>query len=385
MLKEVFKEIINKDSYLNQQVYCFLSKRKNEEMYKIYEDMTDWDTISDVSLLKNFRNQVEKGQSYFTTDPNLSNYRIYGNWYNIFGDLLDDVSNIIRYPSLEHGLIFHNKIFTDLKYTSRPCVATYGEFRKNIIRKYITRPIFCLGPYIHYADNFYPENKINKLKKENGSTLLVFPTHSTNVSEVSFNQNLFMSNIRRISKKFNHVIVNAFWWNINDPFIEKLKAEGYQVVSAGYRDDVKFLNRLKTIISLADLAVGDSIGSHIGYCIAEGTPFSLIDLNTKIKLYKRDEIDDLDFVNKHKKIVSEAFLNSKFITNEQLEICNKYWGLNKLKNKEELRKIVQISQNIFNLSKGNFFFEENAIRKVLAEYQNSADKLGYALLRDALR
>lgn len=384
MFKDLIKELISKNSKINSFVYETFSKSKTREMLALYDEIKNWDTIEDIKPLKKFRQQVEQGRSYFTTDPNLSNFRIYGNWYSVFGKFLDDYSDIIQYPSLEHGLIFHNQIFTDVKYTARPTVATFSSFRKKIIHQYLSRPVFCVGPYVHYATGFYSKQKIDELRKKNGKTLLVFPVHSTNTSEITLDQTLFLEKVRQIAKNYSHVIVNAFWWNINDLLIDKLESEGYQIVSAGYRDDIQFLNRLKSIIQLSDFAIGDSVGSHIGYCVSEKVPFAIINTNTEVKLKEKAEQSDLGYVKSHTKIIKEAFLNAHSITSQQIEICNKYWGLNEIKSDEELKEIIEISKLIFKISKGNLFAERSRANQVLHIFDQQKNITGYEMLKDAL-
>ena len=384
MIKDLVKEILNKNSKLNKFVYETFSKEKTEEMLSLYDEMRNWDTIEDIKPLKIFRQQVENGRDYFTTDPNLSNYRIYGNWYSVFGKFLKNYSDIIQYPSLEHGLIFHNQIFTDIKYTARPAIATFSNFRKNIIHQYLSRPVFCIGPYIYYASGVYPKQKIKELKEKNGKTLLVFPVHSTNTSEITLDQDLFIEKVRVIAKNYSHVLVNAFWWNINDLLISKLSSEGYQIVSAGYRDDIQFLNRLKSIIQMSDFAIGDSVGSHIGYCISEGVPFSIINTHTKIKLKEKAEQSDLGYVKSHIDAIEEAFSEASNINDEQVEICNKYWGLDQIKSDEELRKMIKISRLLARISKGCLLAEKSTANRALKVLKQENDVVGYKMLKNAL-
>lgn len=351
MLKDIIKTAIAQNAYFNAWFYKTASKNKNNEMQKLYQEMESWDTIKDVSELKRFRKEVEAGRAYYTTDPNLSNTRIYGNWESIFGQFTSN--EVIATPAVEHGLIFHNQIFTDIKFTARMTVGTFSSFRKSIIQQYLKRPVFCVGPYIHYAKPFYPCNQFDDMKRNLGKTLLVFPTHSTNTSEISVQEDLFCKKISEIAKDYNSVLVNTFWWNINDTLIQKLASEGYHICSAGYRDDNKFLSRLKTIINLSDFAVGDSVGSHIGYCVDQGCPFSIINVDTMVTLKTKEENSDLDFVSDILKSIKSAFLNAANIGPEQIEICNKYWGLNEIKTCKEILAMLEISHLLLDLTHGN--------------------------------
>ena len=385
-LKNLIKSVINKNTYFNDGFYKMLSKDRNIEIFKIYEEMEYWDTISDVSELQKFRAAVENGKNYYTTDPNISNSRIYGIWESIFGEFCKD-NIVVDTPAVEHGLIFHNQIFTDLKYTARASCVTFGSFRKNIIKKYIKRPIFCVGPYIKYAKPFYQQDVFAEIKEKFGKTLVVFPTHSTNTSSITVREKKFSDAIKDIAKDYNSVIINAFWWNINDPLIKRLSAEGYHIASAGYRDDNKFLSRLKTIVALADLVVGDSIGTHVGYCISEKKPFKLLNLETKVSLLDKKEQSDIAFVTTIlEDIKNQFYYNYKdefSIPKTVIDVCNKYWGFDHIKTKKQIGLIYDINKEIMERCKGNIFIANYVGHKLLNEYREK-DSEKYKILDEAL-
>lgn len=129
------------------------------------------------------------------------------------------------------------------------------------------------------------------------------------------------------AKGFDTVLINTFWWNINDPLTQKLESEGYKIISCGFRDDTSFLPRLKSYINLADQVIGDSVGTHIGYCIALNKPFRYFNLNTEMNI-NESESNKLDFVTKNSNKIKESFLDSTSIGQKEIEICDYYWGNN---------------------------------------------------------
>ena len=349
-------------------------------MKEICQYMSTLDTISDISELKKFRKEIDNKQIYFTRDCNFSNSHIYGIWENIFGK-----SNLrpVLTPSIEHGLIFHNQVFNDIKDTSRMACATFGYFRKNIIQQNIKIPVFCVGPYIHYAQPIYSTEKTEKLKKKYGKTLTVFPIHSTNKSVLSIDEKSYVNLLRQRAKSYDTVLINVFWWDINNPLIDKLASEGYKIVSAGFRDDVMFLSRLKTIIQLSDLVIGDSVGTHIGYCVDCGVPFCLENIGSRISSNLNKENKDKEFANFHQSQISNTFLGSSKITKEQLEIVDLYWGTSCIKTEEELLKICNITSDLMYLTRG---FQSKLYSKVLIllkEYKKT-DIIKHQLLLAAL-
>ena len=349
-MKETIKKILAKNTYVNAKVYSVLSAKSRREMEEICAEAAQDDSIADVSWLKQYRKDVKDGKRrFYTTDCNFSNSHIYGIWHSLFSDF--DVDPIYT-PSVEHGLIFHNQIFNDIQDTARAACVTFGEFRRNIIRQYTDMPVFCVGPYIQYAKPFYEENKIKEEKQKNGKTLLVFPMHSTDTSELSVEVDNYRKYLRKKQGEFDTILINSFWWNINDPLTEALRSDGYKIVSAGIRDDVMFMSRLKTLIQLSDLVVGDSIGTHVGYCVNCGVPFSYEPLGSVLTALPKKESSDLDFCDLHMNKIKKAFYNSESITEEQRDLCKYYWGQEYIYSKTELTNIVNATKKITKILRG---------------------------------
>lgn len=385
MIKDFVKRnILSQNSYLNMIVHQINDASRAKEMRALYDEMKSWDTIKDVSPLKQFRQEIAKGRIYNTMDPNLACYVSYGYWQAVFGKYLKKYNDIIKMPAMEHGLVIQKAVYSDLAYTARPTFVTMCDRRKHTIHEFYKRPVFSIGPYIHYADGFYDKKKNDAIKRILGRVLLVFPTHSNDASTISLNEDIFCERLKTIAKDFDNVIINAYWWNINDRIIEKLQAEGYHIASAGFREDSRFINRLKTMIDLSDLVIGDSIGTHIGFCVAENKPFKLVWSNTKIKIQDLTIQKSLDDVKKQFGQIETCFDEATEITKEQIDICNKYWGLNKIKTQSEISSIIKISEMIFQKCHGNLFLEPLYIDGTLRELSET-DPQSYKLLYEAIR
>lgn len=350
-MKETVKRLFAINSHTNASLYKMLSYKSLTDMRTICAEAAKDDSIADISWLRQFRSEVSDGRKrFYTTDCNFSNSHIYGIWNGLFGSY---GKKPVYTPSIEHGLILHDQIFNDLEDTARAACATFGLFRKQIIRKYTDIPVFCVGPYIHYAEPFYDRQKLEREKKKNGHTLLVFPMHSTDTSKLSVEIENYRSYLQKKQDEFDTILINTFWWNLNDSLTKALEADGYRIVSAGFRDDVMFMSRLKTLIQMADLVVGDSVGTHIGYCVHCGVPFSYEELGSSVVVDagKKDN-DDLDFQKKHIGIISRSFSHSKSITDNQMEVCEYYWGGNLTKSPDEMREIAGITEEIMKRSHG---------------------------------
>lgn len=383
MLKDFIQNIVWENYYINQFFYKFapLGERRKQATY--ISEMCDWDTIDDITALKEYRDSVEKGREFRSPSPIWGNTHIYGIWYSLFYNIVRD--HIQYSPAIEHGLIFYNQIFMDLLSSSRSTYATFSPFRKDIIHNYRKEPVFCVGPYIHYADPFYDNVKFQKMKEKLGRVLLVFPIHSTDQSEANYEEEDFIRQIKKIEKKYDTVLVNAFWWNVNDRIINRLAAEGYHISSAGFRDDIMFLSRLKTIIRLSDYAVGNSIGTHVGYCLHENVPFMLLKTEApkEVMLDKKENKltnTRITHMNKLKQAFSKE---TPFITEEQRTLVNYYWGNDCIRTPNELKQMCRITRDLHNMTRGNTFLNSIFIKKIMREYQSEDEKL-YAMLVHAL-
>ena len=382
-MKRLLQKYSAKNFYINRLLYDIYFKKNSDVVVALIDKVRTDDYFVDIANLKRFTNYIkEKGVRYLARNVNFDNVNIYGIWDAIYGYYVKDKYRYIS-PAIEHGLILHNEAYRDVRNTARGSISTLGNFRKYIIQRDVKIPVFCLGSYINYANSFYSKDKLTSLKKELGKVLFVFPTHSTDSSEISINQELFINRVREYSRDFDTVLVNAFWWNINDKLIERLYAEGYKVVSCGFGEDVNFLKRLKSYFTLSDLCIGDSVGTHIGYSVACNVPYTYIPMGTKTKLLLEWENKDIDFVEMHQNKIAEAFFNSTEITDKQREIVNYYWGNNLFKTEDEIKAIVEINKEILDMTYGFTDFRWSAAQKLLKKYADT-DEMKYKLLKDAL-
>lgn len=358
--------------------YAFNKILKRDDKFNtLIENMGHNDYFEDISYLKNFRKKYNDK----ILPKGIGNYYIYGISNAVWGQR--SVEKIYEMPSVEHGLILYEKAFSDTKTNPRASCITFSKFRKNIIQSKVNIPIFCVGPYIHYSDMFYTKENLDKMKKKLGKTLLVFPMHSTDASVITIDQSLFIKMLRKKAINYDSVLINAYWWNITDPLIDALKSEGYKIISCGWNHDIKFLARLKSYISLSDMVIGDSVGTHIGYCIDCGVPFSYEDINSNVVTTDPNEIKAKTSYEYNQNIIKNAFLCSDSIGEKEIKICDYYWGSSCIKTKEELQKIIEINKDLLHKTHG---FRSALYKKSaeLLEVYKHTDTIKYKLLLDAL-
>lgn len=250
---------------------------------------------------------------------------------------------------IEHGVYFGNYVSEDEAIDSGfPKLLTFGQQRVEHLSKVANVEVIPIGPYIHYAVPSLSEDDIKEIKKKNGNTLLVFPTHSIDRVDMEFDMELFIENIKKFQDEhdFKTVIVCLFYKDIMLGRDKDYENKGYQVVTAGYMDDPMFLNRLKSFILLSDYTISNDVGTHVGYCISLGKPHFIFNQTIKPRPYTKNDLESVtttfnSSAVKEKAQVKEVFSSySSNITKEQIDIVDKYWGLSFLRDSKELNKLV---------------------------------------------
>lgn len=343
-IKKKLFSLVKKNTYIADMLYKSYKFNLEKNIKKLSENMSNYDTIDNVNSLIDLKKDIVlNNKPFYSYNLNETSNRLYGIHSSIFSSIND---KNIYFPSAEHGLIFHNKNWSDTESTLRASCLTFSQFRKSILQQYYQTPIFCVGPYIHYAQDYYTPTEFERKKEILGKNLLVFPTHSTDDSKITYEQQNFIDIILEYKRNFDSVTICAFWWNIDDPLIKFLKKLGCNIVSAGYREDKKFLSRLKAIIQLSDFTIGDSIGTHIGYCLYLNKPFSYFPNKTDIQYTNLGCDENIRFITYQIDILKKTFIDSKSISPEQLKIANYYWGFDQIKSTQQITDIYNINKII---------------------------------------
>ena len=116
-----------------------------------------------------------------------------------------------------------------------------------------------------------------------------------------------------------------YWKDILLHLDSPFSAKGYKIVTAGHIYDPQFLCRLKSIFLLADVAMGNALGTNIGYSIAMGVPYYFYDMPVQ---YRGEHVDE-----SNKEMVAFKALIQKYlgeyrenITPEIQAFIEAYWG-----------------------------------------------------------
>lgn len=252
----------------------------------------------------------------------------------------------------EHGYFFGTYVQEMEKITYAKKLLTFSDVRKKHIESVIKdKEVYPIGPYVHYAPDYYDEKRFAEEKEKLGRTLLVFFSHSGTGESVSFDLDALIEKINSIRKEFKTVVISLFWSDINPDIEKRLIGEGYKIFSSGHRYDYYFLSRQKTMIKLADMTMSNSTGTHLAYCSYLNKPHWIV--RQEIKTIALDEkgvaniaISEMqrkDIVNQQENDeLYKAFAEyNEVLTEEQRMVCDKYFGLSYVRSVDEMKEILK--------------------------------------------
>lgn len=252
---------------------------------------------------------------------------------------------------VEHGYFWGEYASTQEQQTFAKQILTFGEVRKKHIEAKIKdKTVIPIGPYIHYASDFYDKEKTAQLKDKLGRVLLVFFSHAATGCSVNFDEDYLISKIEEVKSGFDTVIISLFWSDINPEWVAKLEKHHYIVFSSGHRYDPYFMSRQKTVISLADATMSNNIGTHIAYCTYMGKPHWIVKQeitysskdgagNGNLEAITKIKSDNQSAAEKNE--LMDTFSSySETLSDEQVAVASKYFGFDYVKSPEEMYKVL---------------------------------------------
>ena len=254
---------------------------------------------------------------------------------------------------IEHGVYFGNHIDENKWYADKIITFSYQR-EKHLLDRNVDKEVHVIGPYINYADILLTSEYMRTLKTNLGKTLLVFPVHSSTNINAMYNLTNFTERINQIKEKysFKSILVCLYFKNVYDKkLVDHYLNNGYILCSAGHKWDKHFLDRLKTIISLADNTISNDVGTNVGYCISLKKPHTILKSEIKYRQLNRAGYDQIRVeISRNRQLetndVKDGFLRTddaifEKINNNQIQLINKYWGLDSIKTKNELFSILK--------------------------------------------
>lgn len=249
-------------------------------------------------------------------------------------------TNIPLNCTLEHGLCYIETVCQYEVSHHNSHILTLSPFREKVIRK-LTRLIpVAIGPYIAYAENYCSKEYIDEVRKENGRTLLVMPSHSIQGIDIGYDVRQFIDEIEKVKKDFDTVLVCIYFEDLKKGLWKPYRKKGYKIVSAGNTSSLYFLERLKYIFSLSDAVIANSATTGLAYAMYMDMPIRLIQQNINYNMTCHNNVFELEtesqIANMHKIFGSDRFTTFK----EHQKYSNYIFGLDKVKSKEEMRRLL---------------------------------------------
>lgn len=264
----------------------------------------------------------------------------YGYYQEIvrFADMEEKLPGFPVFSHMEHGAANIDTQRDEFSANSS-CYCSCSDYRRTDIHEIAPKRMYIsTGPYIHYSKKYYSEADEKKIKKEWGRTLLVFPFHRCEGEENGKGEEnvLFDAVYSTFKKKFDSIIVCTYWFDVNDAILDRYKNEGAKIVSSGFRGDGRFVQRLKTLISLSDACIMDEVGTNLGFCYYMGKPTYLIE--------RESRFDDKLFEENTKRFGKAFGTDDLFFSDEQKNLqktlYDYYWGGECIRSKKEIKAIL---------------------------------------------
>ena len=279
---------------------------------------------------------------------------------NDFYGIANQLKKYINYPSnyqikaaIDHGVYFTDHYWEADVNVKLPAIFCPGERHYYVLKNVTDKTIFKIGPSIAYASNYINSEKLQNEIERLGKNLLVFPLHSTHWVEINYNIVNFCNFINGIAKDFDSVRICLYWKDILRGHAEIYKSYGFECVTAGHIYDLNFLPRLRSIIESSTITMSNGLGTCISFCIYLKKPHYLIKENAYYVLVNKfddgfNSVSGLYNNDKNKNLFYKLFGKLQDnISQQQFDLVDLYGGLSKVKTKEELKSLFNISEDLY--------------------------------------
>ena len=266
------------------------------------------------------------------------------------------------YVATEHGVQMPKAenflCVSEYKNNYSSVLLTCAAKRAKSLLAYSDKRIIPIGPYIQYAELIYDDEIIEQIKSNLGRTLLIFPSHSCEKELYERKNKGFIDYVKKIKDRymFDTVIVCIYFYDFLQGLHIPYEREGWTIVTAGHRQNIHFLENLKTIITLADNIIFQGYSSSVGYSLAMGKPVLAypygFELTKKSNEHQKALIDKIGNVFFDTSEGEELFINTfseyqDTITSEQLKWAEECISLSIKKNPEEMKDIFKMARELY--------------------------------------
>ena len=333
------QKVMNKEAHMNQQLDSYLGRCE-----KI-------DTLNDFQGFKELVLDCKKylNGKYAFYESVYGESMLYG-YAKALMDYAKIETDYANFPFVAHAPFYAG---THPDFSSAAIFSSaYDKNVHNSSYPYI--PVFAVGPYIQYAKSIYDEDVLTEMKKNNGKTAVFFITHSAEQSFVVYDEKRILNQILEIyAKRYDTVLVCAYWCDIDKEIYNELSRNGIKVVSAGFRFDEKFVQRLRTIMDLGDDIFVYGFTSAIIYALSLKKNLFVLNCNESyssnnlpkyIPVVRMMDKPEYSYV---RNILNKFGEEKQLVSEKEKRDIELYFGLNQIKSVEEIRMIYEISCDIW--------------------------------------
>ncbi len=335
-IKELILSLVDRNPFLRNLV-CLHKQSQNKSFIEEINRRKEL-SIFDYKALSQ---ELKEYPLFYISDCNY--YGLYCSLLQYCGLKFEDLSLRQRhYFYIEHGLVLGRFVNT-YNVKKAKAVTTFGRNRQqNINRAVPSAQSVGIGPYIHYCDSLLSDTILEDLKEQLGRVLLVIPSHSIASLKADFDEDLFLSSIKSKMADYDTILVCLYWKDIDNGADEFYLRQGFKVTTAGHRDDLNFLPRLKSLLLLATEVYSNSVGTHVPYCLTLNVPIKIF--NQEINYQKIQDFQVNKLVLEDQTNVLSAAMEKTAILealeNNDLEALDHYFGLNSLKSPQEISNLI---------------------------------------------
>ena len=245
--------------------------------------------------------------------------------------------------SIQHGIVYdfsqweREKLGKENLVWSREIVEMY--------KKMGATKVLAIGAPFLYAESLLSNEDIANEKKRLGRNLLAFPMHSTHFIDKNYDPNHFVKVLKSQRDSFDSVRVCLYWKDIQRGIASFFQNAGFECVCCGHMFDQFFLQRQKSLYEIADATISNALGSHVGYSVSMNKPHWLVpDEFELVDIKGNDGFEEMNRIKGNEKIeyIKSLFMNnSSFnISQDQIKIVDKYWGLSDKKMPKEMNTLL---------------------------------------------
>lgn len=245
--------------------------------------------------------------------------------------------------SIQHGIRLDLGYWEHDFHPGHAIGLVHSQWRANVVEPLVKKRMVPIGPYTHYSTPLFSAEETASIRAELGRTLLVFPSHSTHWIDVDYDFSAFCEQLTEAGRDFKTTLVCLYWKDVLRGAGEEYARRGFPCVTAGHIYDLEFMRRLHTYLDLADVTLGNDVGSHLGYSLHLGKPHRLLDFAPTRRAMNAERAAESPAkvrleIPRYFSLFSGP---QERITDEQRDFVGKYWGFGSEKTPGQMAALAQ--------------------------------------------